>query len=182
MNFLALLWISISLGMDCLAVSISTGLCHCSLAKRKIFGMAFSFGLFQGGMTLLGSLIGNVAQNSFSSISIYIACAILVLLGLRMLYNALFSDPEETSFANVSIRRLIVLSFATSIDAFAVGISLAIIKTPIIKAALIIGLTSFIMSILGAIIGCYSGKKLKSRIPEVLGSLILIFIGIKMLF
>lgn len=182
MSFLTILWISISLGMDCLAVSISTGLCQKELAKKKMIGMAISFGLFQGGMTLLGSLIGKVAESTFSSISLYIAFGILVLLGLRMIYNAFFCNADDSCLPVLSLRHVLILSLATSIDAFAIGISLAIIKTPILKASLIIGLTSFVMSFLGAFLGCFTGKKFENKIPETLGGLILIFIGIKLLF
>jgi putative Mn2+ efflux pump MntP len=99
-----------------------------------------------------------------------------------MIYNAFFCNADESCLSVLSLRHILILSLATSIDAFAVGISLAIIKTPILKASLIIGLASFVMSLFGAFLGYFTGKKFENKIPETLGGLILIFIGIKLLF
>lgn len=179
MSFFLILWISISLGMDCFAVSISTVLCDKTISKNKILGMAFSFGLFQGGMTLLGYFIGSILKGTISFLSAYIASAILIILGLKMIHNSFSSNQACTTYSNKYFRQTLLLSLATSIDALAIGFSFAMIQITIYTSAFIIGVTSFIMSILGAIIGHFSCKKIKGQKTQIIGGLILIFIGIK---
>lgn len=185
MTIIEILIIAIVEAMDCFAVSIATGLTKKSIPYSRALLQSASFGVFQGGMTLIGYFLGHIAQRWFESIGTPIACGILCILGGRMLYNAIRGGDDETSeiaAKNLSIANILLMSIATSIDAFAVGISFAFIKADMFTATTAIAIASFAMGVIGYEIGKRAAKKFKTKIPEIIAGLILIGIGVKMLF
>lgn len=183
MTLFEIIVIAIVEAMDCFAVSISTGLSKSSIRYSRAMLQAVSFGVFQGGMTLLGYFLGQFAERWFESVGTAIACGILCILGLRMIWGATHDDSGEeatTKAANLSIPNILLLSVATSIDAFAVGISFAFINANMVLATSAIAIASFVMGVIGFEIGRHTAKRFKTKIPEIIAGIILIAIGVKM--
>lgn len=178
MSFLTILLIAIGLSMDSLAVSISGGICMRPFCIRKSLKMALVMGIFQGGMTWLGWAAGIHFSNYITDIDHWIAFLLLGYLGGKMIYESFRTEePTPLIFSN---RMLFTLGIATSIDALAVGISMAFLKTGIWFAASVIAFTTFFLSFSGVLCGFRFGK-IKGIRVEVLGGIILIGIGLKIL-
>ena len=184
MTLVEILIIAIVEAMDCFAVAISTGLSKKGIRYSRVLTLSVSFGFFQGGMTLLGYFLGQFAEQFFESVASPIACAILCVLGIRMIYGAVFDKQEEECEKKIdlSLPAILLLSVATSIDAFAVGISLAFINADMILATSAISLASFLMGLAGFEIGKRAAKRFRTKVPEITAGTILIAIGIKLLF
>ncbi|PWJ68500.1 MULTISPECIES: manganese efflux pump [unclassified Fibrobacter] len=185
MGIIEIIIIAIVEAMDCFAVAIATGLSKSDIPYSRAMLQSVSFGVFQGGMTLLGYFLGNFAEQWFESIGTPIACAILCILGGRMIWGAVRGGDEEaakTSTRNLSIANILLMSVATSIDAFAVGISFAFINADMVTATSAIAIASFVMGVIGYEIGRRAAKQFKTKIPEIIAGIILIGIGIKMFF
>lgn len=178
MSFITTLLIAIGLSMDSLAVSISGGMCLHSFCWRKSLKMAVIMGAFQGGMTWLGWLLGSRFSTYITSFDHWIAFVLLGYLGGKMIYESF--QKEETSAISFSFKMLLTLGVATSIDALAVGISMAFLQTDIWYPAGIIALTTFLLSFCGVICGFRFGQ-IKGLKVELLGGIILVAIGIKIL-
>jgi len=185
MGIIEIIVIAIVEAMDCFAVSIATGLTKKGIPYSRALIQAISFGVFQGGMTLLGYFLGNFAQRWFESIGTPIACAILCILGGRMIWGAVRGGDDEAAeiaSKNLTIANILLMSIATSIDAFAVGISFAFINANMVTATSAIAIASFVMGVIGFEIGRRAAKKFKTKIPEIVAGIILIGIGVKMFF
>ena len=175
--------IAIVEAMDCFAVAVSTGLAKSGIRYSRAFLQAVSFGVFQGGMTLLGFFLGGFAERWFNAVGTPIACAILCILGGRMIWGAIRGTDDECEKAaikNLTITNILLLSVATSIDAFAVGISFAFMNVNLTFATSAIAFASFAMGIIGFEIGRHTAKRFQTKIPEFIAGLILIAIGVKM--
>lgn len=172
--------IAIVEAMDCFAVAVSTGLAKSNIRYSSAFLQAVSFGIFQGGMTLLGFFLGGIAERWFDAVGTPIACAILCILGARMIWSAIRGTDENVKIKKLSLMNILLLSVATSIDAFAVGISFAFIKVNMTFATSAIAFASFAAGIIGFEIGRHTAKRFKTRIPELVAGAILIAIGVKM--
>ena len=186
------LWLlAVALAMDCFTVSIVFGVLLRKIEWRTILAVAFLFGLFQAMMPLAGWL----ATNSFSSLiedyDHWIAFGLLAFLGGRMIKES-FSDDEEEEKAeakHINPRKLktqLVFAVATSIDALAVGISFTCLGFNTISSLslplLIIGFVSLAFSIVGSLLGIRFGKGVEKRLkPELLGGIVLIIIGVRVL-
>jgi putative Mn2+ efflux pump MntP len=176
-DFWILLMIAFGLAMDCFAVSLGTGASPSPCTPRSILRLSFHFGLFQGGMTLLGSTVVNL----ISGFNHWIAMLLLAWVGRRMVFEGLTSHAEKpVEECNDPTRgsSLIMLSVATSIDALGVGLSLALLKVDVIAASLVIGAVSLIVSVIDLL----SGKRLSRRFGkgvEVMGGLVLVAIGLR---
>ena len=178
MDILSTLLIAIGLAMDCFAVSLCIGTGSMEKTKRNIFRIAFHFGLFQGGMTFLGWLAGGTIVNLISRYDHWIAFVLLAWVGIHMILEGVSKKEEEVAGNPSKGASLIMLSVATSIDALAVGLSLALVDGSILFSSLVIGITSLVLSILGLYIGGRLGKKFGKRM-ELLGGIILIGIGLR---
>lgn len=191
MSILELWLLAVALAMDCFTVSIVFGVLLRKIEWRTILVVAFLFGLFQAMMPLAGWL----ATNSFSSLiedyDHWIAFGLLAFLGGRMIKES-FSDDEEEEKAeakHINPRKLktqLVFAVATSIDALAVGISFTCLGFNTISSLsqplLIIGFVSLAFSIVGSLLGIRFGKGVEKRLkPELLGGIVLIIIGIRVL-
>lgn len=177
---LDILLISLSLAMDCFAVSIAGG---STTNKPKILDslkIGVFFGLFQAIMPLIGWLIGFSFKEIIENIDHWIAFSLLAAIGIKMLYEAFKNkdDRKKTDITRMPI--LLILSAATSIDALVVGISLPLLNVPLYLAIISIGSFAFLFSVTGYFLGNKIGKVIGSKV-EILGGLILIGIGIKIL-
>lgn len=179
------IWISLlvalGLAVDCFSVSLCIGSSPKPLTPRAIFRLAFHFGLFQGGMTYLGWLFGVSVANYVAKIDHWIAFSLLMFIGGKMILEGLQRGVEkEVDLCTDQTRgiSLVILSIATSIDAFGVGLSYAFIDSAILDKSLLIGLTSFIFTIAGL----FGGRKISDFVgtkAEIFGGLVLIFIGVR---
>lgn len=179
--------IALGLAMDCFAVSIANGIVIKKLRWETVFKTAFLFGLFQGGMPLLGWLLASSFNHLVQQVDHWVAFLILAFLGGRMILGSFKKEDEKLpSSEPTKLKMIIVMAIATSIDALAVGFSFALldIKTisQILKSVAIIGFVSLVMSVIGFIIGNKFGSKYAKKIhAEFWGGLILIIIGAKIL-
>ena len=180
MTLIEIIVIAIVEAMDCFAVSVSTGLAKSSIRYSRAFLQALSFGVFQGGMTLLGYFLGSFAERWFNAVGTPIACAILSILGIRMIWGAIKGGEATVSCAHLSLMNILLLSIATSIDAFAVGISFAFVNVNMYLATSAIAFASFAMGVIGFEIGRHTAKRFQTKIPEFIAGIILIAIGVKM--
>jgi putative Mn2+ efflux pump MntP len=141
-----------------------------------VFRLAFHFGLFQALMPILGWLVGSTINQWIAPFDHWIAFGLLAFVGIRMIRSGLQNEDEAVTIDPSRGATLIMLSVATSIDAFAVGLSLAVLGVSIILPSIIIGLVAGGMSLLGIFLGGRLGKKFGKRM-EVVGGVILIVIG-----
>jgi putative Mn2+ efflux pump MntP len=185
MNQLDIWFLALALAMDCFAVSIASGIIVKKHLGKMMIRMAFLFGLFQAAMPLIGWLGVSTFTSYLENIDHWIAFGLLAILGGRMIRES-FLPEEEKKIKPRKLKTQVVLAIATSIDALAVGISFACTGFSNIKMLvcplLIIGFVSFVMSIIGVLLGVKFGKSITKKLkPELLGGVILIFIGIKVL-
>ncbi len=183
MNLVSILLIALALAVDAFAVAVAAGVSLCTVGPRQTFRLSWHFGIFQAGMTVLGWVAGLTVRDFVETVAPWLAFGLLAVVGGRMIIEALGGGGEEQTAKDPTRgRTLIVLSVATSIDALAVGISFAILGTPVWLPALVIGIVAFALTVLGLYLGCFAGtaSRLGSR-AEVLGGLVLIGIGINIL-
>jgi len=180
MDSLTIIIIAVGLAMDAFVVSIVSGSAYRQLHVKHALRMALFFGAFQAFMPLIGSLAGLTLREYIAHYDHWIAFGLLVAVGGKMIYESFKIKSVEENPDPSNIFVLLVLSVATSIDAFAVGITLSLLAGSIVVAVIIIGLITFILSYLGVYIGKRFGHFFESKI-EALGGIILIGIGTKVL-
>jgi putative Mn2+ efflux pump MntP len=181
MEFISILFIALGLSADCFAVAISFGLSNPLLSYFKQSRIALSFGAFQALMAYIGWLAGRTIVNLISEYDHWVAFSLLVLVGGRMIWEAVHHDSDGSKSLDISkVLPLLILSVATSIDALAVGLSLAFIEVNIATASITIGVVAFIITIAGLFIGRKASRILGSR-AELIGGIILIAIGLRIL-
>ncbi|PKP09258.1 MAG: hypothetical protein CVU09_12130 [Bacteroidetes bacterium HGW-Bacteroidetes-4] len=180
MAFLTLFIIAVGLAMDSVTVSISCGLILYKFNFRNSLRIALFMGFFQGVMPLIGWLLGNTFNQYVISVDHWIAFAILVFLGIRMIYEYFTTRDDFKCFDPTNYKVLTGLAIATSIDALAVGITFSLIEISIVYSGFLIGFTSFVLSFLAVWLG--STFKQKMKVPfELIGGIILLLIGTKIL-
>lgn len=172
--------IALALAMDVLAVSLAVGLSRPKLAASDVVRMASAFGLFQAGMTLLGAFAGANLVRYIQGVDHWVAAGLLVFVGVRMGYES-FKPPHLRTGDPTRGAALIVLAVATSLDALAVGLGLAALKTSLAGPALVIGAVAAAMTVFGLRMGPRLGRYL-GRWAEILGGLVLILIAARVLF
>jgi len=177
---ITILLIALGLAMDAFSVSIANGLATKTFKISKALTIALFFGLFQGLMPIFGWLAGESIADYISAFDHWIAFALLTFIGVKMIYESITNKPNKFLGA-YSIKVILILSVATSIDALAVGLSFSFLGISIFFPAIIIGVITFLLSFFGVYVGRRFGKILKNRI-EILGGLILVIIGLKILF
>ena len=181
MSYLEIILLAIGLSMDTLAVSIASGAVIQKCSVINVFKIAFVLAFFHGAMTALGYLAGAGFEHIISSIDHWVAFSLLLYLGGKMIYESYQKEVKKVNkFDPLKLKTMLSLGIATSIDALAIGISLALLRSPIVSNITIIALVTFIFSITGIYIGNKFGKKINLRI-ELIGGLILIGIGTKIL-
>ena len=179
--YVEMVLLAIGLAMDSLAVSVTGG----ALAQQrcgfyKVFKVASVMALFQAGMTLIGFFAGKGFERYIEAFDHWVAFVLLLYLGGKMIYDSMHDDEEECRFDIFRGRTLCGLGVATSIDALAVGISLAIIKAPIVAQTVIIGLVTFAFAAFGVFFGNRVGGRINLKL-DLIGGIILIGIGTRIL-
>lgn len=171
-------FIAIGLAMDAFAVSLGVGTSRRATDRRSIFRLAFHFGFFQGLMTFIGWLAGSTISRWINQYDHWIALVLLSIVGINMIRSGVnketkcyVQNPSKGGF-------LMLLCIATSIDALAVGLSMALINVEIIQPVIIIGIITLVLSLIGLGIGNKLGENFGKRM-EILGGVILIGIGLR---
>lgn len=181
MLYIEVLLLAIGLSMDSLAVSVTGGavLKH-NCTAGNILKIATVLGVFQGGMTVIGYTVGLGFEQYICTFDHWIAFILLLYLGGKMIYESTKDEEEDSKFDPLCNRTLCGLGVATSIDAMAVGISLALLKSPLLLQASTIGVVTFVISAFGVYFGNRFGRKIDLKL-DLIGGLILIGIGAKIL-
>ena len=178
-NLISIFLIAVALAMDAFSVSMTKGFTQKHLTKSQILYYGLFFGGFQFIMPVFGYFCGNVIAGLVESLAPIIGFILLLAIGLNMIYESLTGNGEEIT-DNFSFREVTLLAVATSIDAFAVGITIALLKDPLMISSAIIGIVAFAFSIAGIFIGKKLGDYVGDKF-QILGGVILILIGIKIL-
>lgn len=180
MKIVEILLISLGLAMDACAVSVCKGLSMKKMSWKKAVIIGIYFGIFQAIMPLIGYLLGTTFESFVTQIDHWVTLILLCFIGGKMLKDALGEEGEGHN-DDIGFKSMIVLAIATSIDALAIGITFAFLRVNILFATVSIGIVTFILSLLGVKIGNRFGAKYEKK-TEILGGIILIAIGFKILF
>jgi putative Mn2+ efflux pump MntP len=180
MNFFEIFFIAVSMAMDAFAVCLGAGTQEYTSSPRPVFRLSFHFGLFQFLMPVIGWFAGTTIVGYISAYDHWVAFGLLAFVGLRMIRSGFDPHSEEHKKDPSRGWTLILLAFATSIDALAIGFSLAVVGVTIWYPALLIGVVTGLISWLGVYLGNRLGQKFGKRM-EIIGGLILIIIGLRIL-
>lgn len=188
MEFLTACLIGTGLAADAFAVSLSSGMCARVVRLRYMLRMAGCFGLFQGIMPLIGYTIAQSFANRIQAFSHWVAFFLLFLVGVSMIREARRQESAECTAIDSAFewRRVLAMALATSIDALAVGASMAMLEPTgllsipagYLLCCLIIAVITFILCIIGILLGCRTGGRLGNR-AQWIGGILLILIGLK---
>lgn len=186
MSLLDITFLALALAMDCFTVSIVSGVIIRKYVLSVILRMAFLFGLFQAMMPFIGWLGTSYFSHYLETVDHWIAFGLLAFLGGKMIKDS-FGSEEEAHFNPSKLTSQLLFAVATSIDALAVGISFACLGYKSVDQLAvplaIIGVCSFVMSILGNVLGVVCGKSIVKRLkPELIGGIILLMIGFRILY
>lgn len=180
MGALQLILIALGLSMDAFAVAVCKGLKMKKVDYKYMLLIASFFGGFQALMPFLGWLLGKNFADLITKYDHFIAFALLAFIGGQMVVESFKKDEVDNSVLSYDIKEIFLLAIATSIDALAIGITFAFLKTDILSATVVIGVITFICSVIGVFIGNKFGIKYKNK-AEFAGGLILIIMGLKIL-
>lgn len=179
MSFVELLLIAVGLSMDAFAVAVCRGLEMRRIDYRQALLIALFFGGFQALMPAVGYLLGAGFEHYISAFDHWIAFLLLAFIGGKMIWEAVRGGEEEQP-QELDLKMLLMMAVATSIDALAVGITFAFLRMDILPSALTIGLTTFILSLIGVLVGNRFGVRYKKK-AEITGGVVLVLIGVKIL-
>lgn len=183
MSWVEIVLIAVGLSMDAFAVAIGKGLAMKRREHLQALAIALAFGLFQGGMPLIGWLVGSQFTGIITEIDHWIAFVLLAIVGGKMLFEAFEDEPDGSDAptgARLRFKELLVLAVATSIDALAAGISFAFFHLDIWRTVGLIAIITATLSYIGVVAGHVLGSRLE-RPAEIAGGVILIGIGLKIL-
>lgn len=180
MEIVEIVLLGISLAMDAFAVSICKGLSMKKIDWKKAIIIGLYFGIFQALMPVVGYFLGSTFESFVTNIDHWIAFILLAIIGGNMIKEAFSKDATEEHNDNVDFKTMIVLAIATSIDALAVGITFAFLKVNLLLAVSLIGIITFVISLIGVKLGNKFGSKYEKK-AEGVGGAILILIGLKIL-
>jgi putative Mn2+ efflux pump MntP len=178
MDFFTILAIALGLSFDTFAVSLSYGVILNNIRFRQAIRVAIVLAVFQGGLTVAGYFLGSIISIALKATDHWVALALLSFLGIKMIAEGLKINNESGTkdFSNTIV--LLTIALGTSIDAFAVGISFALLDVMIWKSGILIGAVTFLASMTAIRIGKSAGDRLGNKV-EIIGGLILIAIGLK---
>ena len=183
MGFVELFLIGVGLSMDAFAASVCKGLGMSRLNMRQAAVISLFFGGFQALMPLIGWALGSQLTDFIAPIDHWIAFGLLAFVGGKMLWDAFHEDDEDEGVQTdekLDLKELLMLAIATSIDALAVGITLAFLQVAIVPSITIIGLTTFVISFAGVAVGHFFGARFEKP-ATIVGGVVLIMIGVKIL-
>ncbi len=174
-----LVLMSVGLAMDAFAMAVCKGMAIKKINFKKAFLIGAFFGLFQMMMPIIGYMLGSSFSHFVGAVDHWIAFVLLGIIGVNMIKES-FSEDDECRDDRLSIKELIMLSIATSIDALAVGVSFAFLNVNIITSSIMIGIITCVISVIGVYLGKIAGSKLKNH-AELLGGFVLIGLALKMI-
>lgn len=175
-----LLLLAVGLSMDAFAVSVCKGLAMKKATLKAELTCGVWFGGFQALMPVIGFFLGALFADAIEAFDHWVAFILLAIIGINMLKEAL-PQEEETASADMCVKTMFIMAVATSIDALAVGISLAMAgSVNILAAALLIGVCTFLLSAIGVKIGNVFGSRYEKK-AQMAGGIILILLGVKIL-
>jgi putative Mn2+ efflux pump MntP len=181
MNILELILIAIAVSMDAFAISIAKGLCNKKSNYKLALTLALFFGIFQALMPLIGFYLTNNFSEYIQSYNYLISFIILSFIGIKMIMDSFHIDNTCDTDNRIKYNEIIILSIATSIDALAVGITFSLLDNfNILFSVFLIGITTFIFSFIGVILGCKLGSKFEN-IAEIFGGSVLIILALRIL-
>lgn len=184
MNLLEITLLALSLSMDAFAVSICRGLALKQCKMKDMLTVGFYFGLFQFIMPLGGYILGMQFETFILAVDNLIPPIILGIIGGNMVKASFEKEEQQEEKEEIklpSVQIMLGLALATSIDAFAVGVTFIALNVPPVSTSIFIGCTTFFCSAVGVKIGHLFGLKYKSK-AEFAGGLVLILIGVKIFF
>jgi putative Mn2+ efflux pump MntP len=180
-DLLTIVSVALGLAMDAFSVAVGVGCALPQLTGRRVFRLAWHFGLFQFMMPVLGWAMASGVSQFVRSVDHWVGFGLLALVGGRMIYEGVRGkETEESAQDPTKGISLVTLSVATSIDALAVGLTLGLMDTGIWYPAAVIGVVACVMTALGMVLGRRAGRRL-GRAAEVVGGLVLVGIGVKLL-
>ena len=179
METVSIVLIAVALAMDAFAVSLCKGLAIKRPDLRSVITIALWFGIFQALMPVIGYFLGEAVYDTIADYDHWVAFILLALIGANMIREAVWGGEEKLD-DDLSVLTMLVLAIATSIDAFAVGISLAMDGSGIFVPAAVIGTITFVLSAIGMRFGTLLGSRY-GRFAEFVGGTILIMLGLKIL-
>jgi putative Mn2+ efflux pump MntP len=177
MDLPTILLIAVGLGMDAFTVALCTGAARREIWFRPGFRLSFHFGLFQFMMPIIGWAAGTTVVRFIESYDHWIAFGLLAFVGGKMINESFEGEHHDIGTDPTRKWTLVMLAIATSIDALAVGLSLALLKVPILYPSIIIGVVAAGMTAAGLALGCHLGRFGKRM--ELIGGLVLIGIGLR---
>lgn len=181
LSTIELILLSVGLAMDAFAVAICKGLNMRRINYKNALILALFFGGFQALMPLIGWLLGKQFEQYITSVDHWIAFILLLIIGIQMIVEAFKKEDEKEEDADkLNLKEYFMLAVATSIDALAVGISLAFLNVSLVKSISFIGIITFVLSFAGVFIGNKFGARFKKK-AEIAGGVILILIALKIL-
>ena len=180
MNNIELILLSVGLAMDAFSASVCEGIRMKKINYTGAFFTALFFGMFQAVMPLLGYFLGSRFSEITSTYDHWIAFILLGIIGGKMIFECFHPEENNKNTYCFNLKDIIILSIATSIDALAVGIVFSAQKTNIIFSVSVIGIITFLLSFSGVILGNRFSKKYGNK-AEIIGGIVLIFIGVKLL-
>ncbi len=184
MSFAQILLLAVGLAMDATAVAAARGCASVDNPRAgEVLEIGLAFGFAQGLMPWLGALLGERVGSLVAAFDHWIAFGVLGAIGGKMLYEALTGGEQEQAgpASRINVRLLLALAIATSIDAFAVGLTLPLLGAPLLTSVLTIGVVTALLSGLGVLLGRHFGALLGKRL-DVFGGVVLIALGCKILF
>ncbi|QWV91892.1 manganese efflux pump MntP family protein [Geomonas oryzisoli] len=180
MDWISIFGIALALAMDAFAVALATGAVLNPITGRHLFRLGFHFGLFQALMPIAGWLLGLTVQKWITAYDHWIAFGLLAYVGGRMIVEAFEEDDDSSPSDPTKGLTMVMLSVATSIDAFAVGLSLAMLGVSVWVPSVVIGLVAGVLTVSGMLLGRRLGDNWGKRV-EVCGGVVLCLIGLKIL-
>jgi len=178
MDYFTILVIAIGLSFDTFAVSLSYGVVRSKILFRQASRIAIVLAVFQGGLTVAGYFLGSIVSDVLKATDHWIALGLLSFLGIKMIIEGLRKTKNEETKDFSSTIVLLTIALGTSIDAFAVGISFALLDVKIWEAGVVISAVTFLASMTAIRIGKSAGVRLGNKV-EIIGGLLLIAIGLK---
>jgi putative Mn2+ efflux pump MntP len=178
MDYFTIVVIALGLSFDTFAVSLSYGVIRSGILFRQASWIAIVLAVFQGGLTIAGYYLGSIISDALKAIDHWVALALLSFLGIKMIVEGMKKHEAEVTKDYSSTLVLLTIAVGTSIDAFAVGISFALLSVKIWEAGIVISAVTFLASMTAIRIGKSAGERLGNKV-EIVGGLLLIAIGLK---
>mgnify|MGYP001002776310 CR=1 FL=1 len=176
MDLISMILLAIGLSMDSLVVALTSGAILGNHKPSSVLKISGILGITQAALTALGWLVGSTFAKAIDQYDHWLAFAILTFLGGKVIYESMKKESEKPAFNPLSKRVMFSLAVATSIDATAVGLSLSLVRIPIVEPIIVIGITTFLVAAFGLVFGSKIGQRYNLQL-NIFGGIILILIG-----